>query len=148
MIDNKPIKVFNNGDMVRDFTYIDDIVESVSCALDTPAKPNEHWNAMSPDPATSNAPYRIYNIGNSKPVPLMDYIYAIEKSLGRKAKLDKMPMQAGDVYSTYADVDRLEYDLGYRPKITLEKGVDQFVCWYQEFYSRAKNNIKKVMPFE
>jgi UDP-glucuronate 4-epimerase len=134
ILNDEPINVFNNGKMVRDFTYIDDIIEGISRAIDCPAKPNTDWDAMNPDPSSSYAPYRIYNIGNNKPVQLMDYISAIEKELGKKAKLNMMPMQDGDVPSTYADVSKLEHDLGYLPEISVSKGVGLFVRWYKEFY--------------
>lgn len=134
ILNDEPINVFNNGKMVRDFTYIDDIIEGISRAIDCPAKPNTDWDAMNPDPSSSYAPYRIYNIGNNKPVQLMDYISAIEKELGKKAKLNMMPMQDGDVPSTYADVSKLEHDLGYRPEISVSEGVGLFVRWYKEFY--------------
>ena len=143
MLNNEPINVFNHGDMIRDFTYVDDIVEGVSRALDNPAKPNTSWDAMNPDPATSTAPYRIYNIGNNNPVPLMDYIHAVEKSLGKKAKLNMMPMQAGDVPSTYASVSKLENDLGYRPETTVEEGVNKFVQWYRQYYV-ATQKVREI----
>ena len=138
ILNDEPINVFNHGDMVRDFTYVDDIVEGVSRALDNSAQPNERWDAMNPDPATSAAPYRIYNIGNNNPVFLMDYIHAVEKALGKKAKLNMMPMQAGDVPSSYADVSKLESDLGYSPKTTVQEGVRRFVQWYREYYCESK----------
>ncbi len=138
ILNDEPINVFNHGDMVRDFTYVDDIVEGVSRALDNSAQPNERWDAMNPDPATSAAPYRIYNIGNNNPVFLMDYIHAVEKALGKKAKLNMMPMQAGDVPSSYADVSKLESDLGYSPKTTVQEGVRRFVLWYREYYCESK----------
>lgn len=130
----EPIPVFNRGEMVRDFTYIDDIAEGVIRTLDRPAQPNESWDPEHPDPATSSAPYRVFNIGNNKPVPLMDYIGALERALGRKAKLDLLPMQAGDVPSTMADVSELEKATGYRPATSVEEGVARFVKWYREYY--------------
>lgn len=131
----KPIDVYNHGNMTRDFTYVGDIVEGISRAINAPAQPNPQWNGDHPDPGSSYAPYRIYNIGNSKPVPLMDYIHALEAALGKKAEYHYMDMQAGDVPSTYADVSRLQADLGYKPKTTVTEGVKQFVKWYKAFYA-------------
>lgn len=134
LMNDEPINVFNYGSMVRDFTYVDDIVEGVSRAIDSPAKVNEQWDGLNPDPATSRAPYRIYNIGNSQPVQLMDYIHAIEKALGKKAQLNKLPMQDGDVPSTFADTSKLRNDLGYQPSTGVSEGVANFVEWYKGFY--------------
>jgi UDP-glucuronate 4-epimerase len=134
MMKDEPINVFNHGNMIRDFTYVDDIVEGISRAVDKPAEPNKEWDAQNPDPASSYAPYRIYNIGNSNPVPLMDYIHAVEKALGKKAELNMMPMQEGDVPSTFADTSKLENDLGYKPQTSVDEGVAKFVKWYREFY--------------
>ena len=131
---SEPIPVYNEGKMVRDFTYIDDIVEGVVRILDIPPVANPKWNSDEPDPATSSAPYRIYNIGNNRPVQLLDFISALEKSLGRKAKLDLLPMQMGDVPSTMADVSDLERATGFRPKTTIEEGIEAFVKWYREYY--------------
>ncbi len=130
----EPIPVFNRGQMVRDFTYIDDIVEGVVRVLDNPAKENPDWSGDRPDPATSKAPYRVYNIGNSQPVQLMRYIELLEQNLGRKANLDLLPMQDGDVPATTADVGALESDLGYRPTTTVEEGVARFVDWYLDYH--------------
>ncbi len=135
----KPIDVYNDGNMIRDFTYVDDIVEGILRTLDHPAMPDPHWNAMHPNPATSYAPYRIYNIGNNKPIQLMDYIHAVEKVLGKKAILNKMPMQAGDVPSTCADTTRLKKELGYKPKVSVEKGVQKFVEWFLAYHSMLGN---------
>ena len=132
----EPIPVYNQGRMVRDFTYIDDIAEGVVRALDRTAAPNPNWNANDPDPATSYAPYQIFNIGNSKPVPLLDYISVIERCLGRKAELELLPMQPGDVPSTMADVSELEHAVGFRPRIPVEEGVKRFVDWYLDYYGR------------
>lgn len=132
---DKPIDVYNHGKMTRDFTYVGDIVEGVDRALHHPAQPNPAWNSDAPDPASSYAPYRIYNIGNNHPVMLMNYIRALENALGKKAQYHWMDMQAGDVQSTYADVSRLEKDFGYTPKTTIEEGIKQFVAWYREFYA-------------
>ena len=130
----EPIPVFNEGRMIRDFTYIDDIVEGVIRILDRVPSPNERWKSDDPDPATSSAPYRIYNIGNNRPVELMTYISVLEKALGKKARLDLLPMQPGDVPSTMADVKDLERDTGFRPKTTVEEGIARFVTWYREYY--------------
>jgi UDP-glucuronate 4-epimerase len=129
----RPIQVFNNGNMVRDFTYVDDIVEGILKVLDQPAKPNPNWAGKAPDPATSSAPYRIYNIGNSRPVNLMRYIEVLEQCLGRKAIMDFQPMQPGDVPETYADTAELEKVVGYKPDTPIEVGVKRFVDWYLEY---------------
>lgn len=134
LLANEPIPVFNRGKMVRDFTYIDDIVEGVMRVIDYPATVNPEWSGDSPDTATSLAPYRIYNIGNSKPVKLMRYIEVLEECLGKKAKLDLLPIQDGDVPATTANVSALEDDLGYRPGTNVEEGVARFVEWYREYY--------------
>jgi UDP-glucuronate 4-epimerase len=131
---DQPIPVFNRGDMVRDFTYIDDIVEGIARVIDQPAASNPQWSSNDPDPATSLAPYRIYNIGNNRPIQLMHYIEVLEKCLERKARVNLLPMQDGDVPATTADVGRLESDLGYRPVTTVEEGVSRFVDWYREYY--------------
>lgn len=128
------IPVFNRGDMLRDFTYVDDIVEGVIRVIDHPAAPDPAWRAEAPDPGTGAAPYRIYNIGNSSPVKLMRYIEVLEQCLGRKAQCDMLPMQAGDVPATNADVSRLEADVGYRPGTPVETGVQRFVEWYRSYY--------------
>jgi UDP-glucuronate 4-epimerase len=120
--------------MKRDFTYIDDIVTGIVKVLDTPPKGNSDWTAKKPDPSTSPAPYRIYNIGNNSPVSLMDFIDAIEKSIGRKAKKNFLPMQPGDVQSTWADVDDLVRDMDYSPSIEIREGVERFVQWYLEYF--------------
>jgi UDP-glucuronate 4-epimerase len=134
ILEGKPIPVFNNGNMVRDFTYIDDIVEGVVRTIDRPAQPDPSWDSAAPDPARSKAAYRIYNIGNNKPVQLMRYIEVLEKSLGKKAQLEMLPMQPGDVPATMADVSALEADIGYRPRTTVEEGVPRFVEWYRRYY--------------
>jgi UDP-glucuronate 4-epimerase len=134
IIEGKPIDVFNYGKHRRDFTYIDDIAEGVLRTLDRVATPNPQWNSADPDPGTSRAPYRIYNIGNSKPVELMDYIAVIEKRLGKKAEKNLLPMQPGDVPDTYADVQALVDDTGYHPDTSIEVGVARFVDWYLDFY--------------
>jgi UDP-glucuronate 4-epimerase len=134
IFEGKPIPVFNNGNMVRDFTYVDDIVEGVVRVIDRPAQPDPSWDGASPDPARSKAPYRVYNIGNNKPVQLMRYIEVLEQCLGRKAQIDMLPMQPGDVQATMADVSALENEMGYRPKTTVEEGVPRFVEWYRSYY--------------
>jgi UDP-glucuronate 4-epimerase len=128
------IPVFNNGQMIRDFTYVDDIVEGVVRALDHPAQPDPAWNGDDPDPATSYAPYRIYNIGNNEPVLLLDCIAMLEEALGRKARMEFLPIQPGDVVSTMADVSELERAVGFRPKTPLRTGIARFVNWYREYY--------------
>ena len=128
------IPVYNEGRMVRDFTYVDDIVEGVVRISDRTAQPNGKWDPKDPDPATSRAPYRIYNIGNSRPVPLLDYISVLERCLGRKAQLDLLPMQPGDVPATQADVSELEEAVGFRPRTTVDEGVARFVDWYLDYY--------------
>jgi UDP-glucuronate 4-epimerase len=130
----RPIDVFNHGNMRRDFTYIDDIVEGVVRVLDRVATPNSSWSGDSPDPATSAAPYRLYNIGNNSPVELMDLIRSIEEALGRTAVLNLLPMQPGDVQATYADVDDLQRDVGFSPATPLAVGVARFIAWYREYY--------------
>lgn len=134
IIEDKPIDVFNFGKHRRDFTYIDDIVEGVVRTMDHTAEPNEDWDPANPDPGTSKAPYRLYNIGNQQPVELMDYIGEIEKTLGKKAEMNLLPLQAGDVPDTWADTESLANDVGYQPSTTIEVGVKNFVEWYLEFY--------------
>ena len=133
ILDGESIKVFNFGKHRRDFTYIDDIVEGILRILDRPASPNSDWDNYKPDPATSSAPYRVYNIGNNNPVKLMDYIEALESSLGIKAKKELLPIQPGDVPDTYADVDDLVREFDYKPKMTINQGVENFVQWYMKF---------------
>jgi UDP-glucuronate 4-epimerase len=131
---DEAIPVFNHGRMVRDFTYIDDIVEGVVRISERPARPNQQWDGDRPDPASSRAPYRLFNIGNNQPVQLMDYVAALEKALGRKAKIEFLPMQPGDVPSTMADVDELAEATGFRPRTTIEEGIGRFVNWYRDYY--------------
>ena len=130
----EPIDVFNYGHHRRDFTYVDDIVEGVVRVLDRPAPANEQWTGEAPDPGTSFAPYRIYNIGNNQPVELMRYIEVIEEALGRKAEKNLLPLQPGDVPDTYADVDDLVNDVDYRPNTPIDVGVKRFVEWYRDYY--------------
>ena len=135
ILNNRPIKVFNHGNMSRDFTYIDDIVDGIIKVLDNPAKSDKNWNPENPTPSSSSAPYRIYNIGNNAPVNLMEFITEIETSLGQVAEKNFMEMQAGDVESTYADTSGLMNDFNYSPSTSLDEGVANFVKWYREFYS-------------
>ena len=130
----EPIQVFNYGHHTRDFTYIDDIVEGVIRASDDVAHPNPEWNSDSPDPATSNAPYRLFNIGNNDPVHLAEYIEAIEEALGKPATRELLPLQPGDVPATFADCSELEKVVGYKPNTPVTEGVANFVAWYREFY--------------
>ena len=134
IIEGKPIDVFNYGKHRRDFTYIDDIVEGVIRTSDNTATPNEDWDPANPDPGTSMAPYRLYNIGNQQPVELMDYIGAIEKRLGKTAEKNLLPLQPGDVPDTWADTQALADDVGYQPSTPIDVGVNNFVDWYLEFY--------------
>jgi UDP-glucuronate 4-epimerase len=134
MLAGEPIKLFNNGKMVRDFTYIDDIVESLVRVLDKPASGDANFDPAAPDPAISWAPHRLFNIGNSRPTPLSDYIAAIEQAVGVKAKLDPQPMQPGDLPATAADTRDLEAWIGFRPDTPIAVGVERFVAWYREFY--------------
>lgn len=130
----EPIDVFNHGKMQRDFTYIDDIVEGVVRVLDHIPQPNPNWSGMTPDPGTSKAPYRVYNIGNHSPVELLHFIEVLEKTLGRTAEKRLLPMQPGDVPATCADVEDLMNDVGFRPTTTIEEGIPRFVEWYREYY--------------
>ncbi|HYC48848.1 MAG TPA: NAD-dependent epimerase [Burkholderiales bacterium] len=135
IIAGRPIDVFNYGKHTRGFTYIDDIVEGVVRVLDRPAAANPAWTGSNPDPATSRAPYRVYNIGSNNATPLMRYIELIEKNLGRRAELNLLPLQQGDVPDTCAAVDDLVRDVGYRPETPIETGVQRFVEWYKSYYS-------------
>jgi UDP-glucuronate 4-epimerase len=134
ILSGQPIEVFNEGKMRRDFTYIDDIVEGVVRVTDTIAQPNAAWSGMKPDPGTSQAPYRLYNIGNNQPVELLDFIAALEHSIGKKADKRLLPMQPGDVPETYADVDDLMHDVGFRPATPIGVGIARFVEWYRSYY--------------
>ena len=131
---DQPIDVFNYGNHRRDFTYIDDIVEGVIRTLDTIPAPNENWSGDHPDPATSLAPYKLYNIGNNNPVELRDYIQVLENCLGKKAQQNLLPLQLGDVPDTYADVEALVEDVDYKPATSIETGIANFVSWYRDFY--------------
>ncbi len=134
ILSGNPIKVFNYGKMKRDFTYIDDIVEGIVRLIDKKPEPNTGWSGHQPDPGTSYAPYRIYNIGNNRPVELLSFISILEENLGRAAIKEFLPIQAGDVPSTYADVDDLMRDVGFKPETTIEEGIRKFVVWYKDFY--------------
>ena len=134
MLHGRPIKVFNNGDMLRDFTYIDDIVEGVLRVIDHIPAPTPDWSAQAPDPSSSAAPYKIYNIGNSHPVKLMDFIHAIEEAIARPAEKICLPMQPGDVYQTNADTSALQSELGFKPDKPIKEGVRETIDWYRSFY--------------
>ena len=138
-LEGKTIDVFNNGDMLRDFTYVDDIVEGVTRVIDNPSNANENWTGKKPDPSTSSAPYKIYNIGNNNPVKLMDFIEAIENKLGKKIDKNMMPIQPGDVPATFADVTDLIENLDYKPETSIQEGIDQFVDWYINFFGKENN---------
>ncbi|GAB3805650.1 NAD-dependent epimerase [Virgibacillus kimchii] len=134
IVNNEPIDVFNNGNMMRDFTYVDDIVESIARLTKRPAQSNPEWSGADPDPGSSNAPYKVYNIGNNNPVRLMDFIEAIENKLDKKAKKNYLPLQAGDVPDTYANVEDLFKDIDYKPKTTIQEGINKFIDWYVDYY--------------
>ena len=134
MLEGKPIQVFNNGQMVRDFTYVDDIIESLMRLLEKPATEDPGFNPQAPNPSTSWAPHRVFNIGNSNPTSLMDYIHAVEHSLGVKAEMQLMPMQPGDGPATAADTSALEAWVGFKPNTSVQDGVARFVAWYRHFY--------------
>jgi UDP-glucuronate 4-epimerase len=135
ILEGRAIDVFNNGQMMRDFTYIDDIIEGVYRTSEAIAEPNPQWSGQTPDPSTSTAPYRIYNIGNNQPVKLERFIEVIEQALGMQAKKNYLPMQMGDVAETYADIDALSQAVGFRPGTPIETGVQRFVDWYREYYA-------------
>ncbi len=135
ILEGKPINVFNHGKLRRDFTYIDDIVEGVVRVLDRIPAPNPEWDGDRPDPGSSKAPYRLYNIGNNNPVDLMYFIRVLERTIGREAEMNFLPMQDGDVPATYADVSDLAADTGYKPSTPIEVGVERFVAWYRRYYA-------------
>lgn len=135
ILEGKPINIFNYGKMRRDFTYIDDIIEGVVKVIDKIPQPNPHWSGENPDPGTSNAPYKIYNIGNNQPVELMYFIEVLEDCLGKKADKNMLPMQPGDVSVNYADVDDLVRDVGFKPNTPIELGIEKFVNWYRSYYN-------------
>jgi len=146
ILKNKPIKVFNFGDMSRDFTYIDDIVEGIVKIVDAPAKGKTDWDEQIPDASCSKAPYKIFNIGNNAPVRLMDFINIIEKKLGKRAKKIMLPMQPGDVKTTYANVSDLIEQFNYHPNTSVEYGVEQFVNWYLKFYQSEPSIFQQSQP--
>lgn len=135
IMEGKTIKVFNYGKMSRDFTYIDDIVEGIVRLIHRPPKPNQNWDGKNPDPSSSYAPYKIYNIGNNKPVELTKFIEILERLLGRNAKIEYLPMQAGDVHITYADISDLEREIGFKPTTSIEEGLEKFVNWFKSYYN-------------
>ena len=134
IIEDVPIEVYNFGNMERDFTYIDDVAEGVVRVIDSPAEADSTWNAEDPNPSSSNAPFRLYNLGRGAAVPLMQFISVIEEKLGRTAKKQMLPMQPGDVHRTYADTSSFEKDFDFKPSISVQKGVTQFIDWYRSFY--------------
>ena len=138
ILEEKPIDVFNHGKHTRDFTYIDDIVEGIVKTLDAPATTNIRWTSDQPDPASSKAPWQIYNIGNNKPVQLMDYINALEKTLEKKAKINFLSLQPGDVPDTYADINNLMKKFNFKPSTSVITGVSKFVEWYKNYYQNDK----------
>jgi UDP-glucuronate 4-epimerase len=135
ILEDRPIDIYNYGKMKRDFTYIDDIIEGVVRVIDKIPEPNLNWSGDEPDPGSSFAPYKLYNIGNNNPVELMKFISVLEGQLGKRAKKNFLPMQSGDVPETYADVDDLAGDVGFKPMVPIEKGVERFVMWYKEVHS-------------
>jgi UDP-glucuronate 4-epimerase len=134
ILENRPIDVFNHGQMLRDFTYVDDIVEGVIRVSDRTAEADPDYRPETPNPGTSNVPFRVFNIGNHDPVPLMDFIGAIETALGRTAQKNLLPMQDGDVPATYADVDALDRWVGFTPRTSIQDGISRFVAWYRDYY--------------
>lgn len=142
--EGQPIDVYNDGDMMRDFTYIDDIVEAMVRLVTRVAEPDPDWKAKNPNPSTSDAPYRLYNIGNNSPEKLLDMISILEAAIGIEAKKNFLPMQPGDVYATYADCSALEADVGFSPATPLKEGLEKFVDWYTEYYGVGHNSRKKA----
>ena len=130
----EPIKVFNDGKMQRDFTYIDDIVNGILRVSKNFAKPSSSWDSINPDPGTSSAPYRIYNIGNNQPIILNDFLDILQEEIGKKASIDYLPLQPGDVVATYANIDDIQADVGYKPTTDVRTGLKHFIKWYKEFY--------------
>ncbi len=137
ILEDQPIQVFNKGHMMRDFTYVDDIVEGVVRVTEHPARPNPQWDGQDPDPGTSDVPHCVYNIGNGNPVKLMDFIEALEKALGKTAAKEMLPMQPGDVPATWADTKALEDTIGYKPGTPVQKGIEAFVAWYKAYYKKG-----------
>ena len=138
ILEGRPIQLFNQGHMQRDFTFVDDVVEGVTRVADRPAAPNPEWNGDSPDPATSSAPWQILNIGNSQPMQLLRYVEVLEECLGLRAERELLPMQKGDVPATWAEVEALDRAVGYRPATSIETGVRRFVEWYTEYYATPR----------
>ncbi|PKE45072.1 protein CapI [Macrococcoides caseolyticum] len=141
ILNNESIDVYNNGNMMRDFTYVDDIVEAISRLVERPAQPNKEWSGDNPSPESSYAPYKVYNIGNNAPVKLMEFIEAIENRTGIEAKKNFMELQAGDVPQTYANVDDLFRDIDFKPQTNIQDGVNNFVDWYMKYYNLENNNL-------
>ncbi len=141
IVNDEEIDVYNHGNMMRDFTYVDDIVEAISRLVKKPAQPNPEWSGAKPDPSSSYAPYKIYNIGNNSPVRLMEFVEAIENKLGKKAKKNYMDLQPGDVPETYANVDDLYKSINFKPETTIQDGVNKFIDWYLKYYSIDKKGI-------
>ena len=141
ILEGRPIEVFNNGNMLRDFTYVDDIVEGITHVIDQPAETNFLWDAKDPDPATSSAPFRVFNIGRGAPVNLLDFVSEIEAQVNKKAIKTLMPMQDGDVAETCADVSNLDEMLNYKPQVSVHTGVERFIAWYKKYY-----HIKSTSP--
>ena len=137
ILEEKPIDIYNHGKMLRDFTYIDDIIEGVIRVMDHIPTPNPRWRGEEPDPATSFAPYRVYNIGNHQPVELLNFIQILEKHLGKSARKNFLPLQPGDVPATYADVEDLKADVGFKPATSIEEGIGRFVEWYRGYYHQS-----------
>jgi UDP-glucuronate 4-epimerase len=135
IIEGQPIQLFNNGEMERDFTYVDDIVDGVIRVLKNPATGNEQWNGFEPEPSTSKAPYQLYNIGNSAPVKLTAFIDAIENRLKKKGEKILMPMQPGDVHKTFADITAIKSNFGYNPSTSIQQGVNKFIDWYIDYFN-------------
>jgi UDP-glucuronate 4-epimerase len=133
ILEGRPIKLFNHGNMRRDFTFIDDVVESIVRLVDRPAAADPNWSAQKPDPGRSSAPWRIYNIGNNNPVEVLRVVELLESAIGKKASRELLPMQPGDVPETYADVDDLMADVGFRPRTPIEDGIARFVAWYRKY---------------
>ncbi|WP_280770900.1 NAD-dependent epimerase [Salipaludibacillus daqingensis] len=155
IIEGKPIKVFNKGEMMRDFTYIDDIVEGIVGLIGHPPKANPFWDRENPDPSSSYAPYKIYNIGNNQPVKLMDFIQTLERHIGMEAKKEFLPMQPGDVQSTFAKIDDIQHAIGFNPSTTIDEGLKKFVDWYKDYYEvkQARTFVplqyrKKIFAFK
>jgi UDP-glucuronate 4-epimerase len=146
ILEDRPIDVFNEGRMQRDFTYVDDVVEGVVRVLAKPPAPDPGWSGERPDPGTSRAPYRIYNIGNDRPVELLRYIKVLERCLGKRARMNLLPMQPGDVPATRADVADLARDFGYRPRTSVEEGVARFVAWYREYHGIPARPVQAHHP--